>query len=181
MGQALISNNNLTVKSILFGLKKQLVYIPTGSPVKAIKKNYHSDAISSLRRIIESNSKGLAAAVKAFNSPTQPIGNIELDMCISSDKNFVALQLLQFGEEYAYHPQIQDYVLTVSCSCPFFLCVETVQYILKLRYLCLCRSAPAYFCEFWHHFRRVSVESEKSCERSALLFRNVAGGGKPCP
>ena len=67
MGQALISNNNLTVKSILFGLKKQLVYIPTGSPVKAIKKNYHSDAISSLRRIIESNSKGLAAAVKAFN------------------------------------------------------------------------------------------------------------------
>lgn len=104
MGQALISNNNLTVKSILFGLKKQLVYIPTGSPVKAIKKNYHSDAISSLRRIIESNSKGLAAAVKAFNSPTQPIGNVELDMCISSDKNFVALQLLQFGEEYAYHP-----------------------------------------------------------------------------
>ena len=104
IGQALLNNNNLTVKSIFFGLKKQLVYVPTGSPVKVIKKNYNSDAIAPLRRIIENDSKGLASAVKAFKSQTKPLGNLELDICVSEDKNFVALQLLQFGEEYAYHP-----------------------------------------------------------------------------
>lgn len=104
MGQALLNNNNLRVKSALFGLKKQLVYVPTGSPVKVIRDNYHADAIAPLQRIIESDSKGLAAAVKSFRAKKQPIGNVELDICISDDKNFVALQLLQFGDEYTYHP-----------------------------------------------------------------------------
>ena len=104
MGQALLNNNNLTVKSTLFGLMKRLVYVPTGSPVKVIRDNYHVDAIAPLQRIIESEPKGLAAAIKSFRAKKQPIGNVELDICISDDKNFVALQLLQFGDEYAYHP-----------------------------------------------------------------------------
>ena len=104
MGQALLNNNNLTVKSTLFGLMKRLVYVPTGSPVKVIRDNYNVDAIAPLQRIIESEPKGLAAAIKSFRAKKQPIGNVELDICISDDKNFVALQLLQFGDEYAYHP-----------------------------------------------------------------------------
>ena len=104
MGQALLNNNNLRVKSALFGLKKQLVYVPTGSPVKVIRDNYHADAIAPLQRIIESDSKGLVAAIKSFRAKKQPIGNVELDICISDDRNFVALQLLQFGDEYTYHP-----------------------------------------------------------------------------
>ena len=104
MANALLAHEKLSIKSTLFGLKKQLVYIPTGSPVKVIRDNYHADAIAPLQRIIESDSKGLATAVKAFRVKKQPIGNVELDICISDDKNFVALQLLQFGDEYAYHP-----------------------------------------------------------------------------
>ena len=104
MGQALLNNNNLRVKSALFGLKKQLVYVPTDSPVKVIRDNYHADAIAPLQRIIESDSKGLVAAIKSFRAKKQPIGNVELDICISDDRNFVALQLLQFGDEYTYHP-----------------------------------------------------------------------------
>ena len=104
MAQALLSNNNLSVQTTLFGLKKCLVYMPTGSPVKVSRYNYHADAIAPLQRIIESDGKGLTAAVKAFRAQKQAIGNVELDVCISQDKNFVALQLLQFGDEYAYHP-----------------------------------------------------------------------------
>ena len=104
MAQALLSNNNLSVQSTLFGLQKRLVYVPTGSPVKVLRINYHSDAIAPLQRIIECEDKGLAAAVKAFHAQQQAVGNVELDVCLSQDKNFVALQLLQFGDEYAYHP-----------------------------------------------------------------------------
>lgn len=104
MANALLAHEKLSVKSILFGLKKRLVYIPTGSPVKVIRDNYHADAVDQLRRIIESDDKGLAAAVKSFRAKKQPIGNVELDICLSEDKNFVALQLLRFGDEYAYHP-----------------------------------------------------------------------------
>ena len=104
MAQALLSHNNLRVQSTLFGLKKRLVYVTTGSPVKAFKLNYHADAVAPLQRIIESQGKELAAAVKAFRAKQQALGNVELDACVSQDKNFVALQLLQFGDEYAYHP-----------------------------------------------------------------------------
>ncbi len=104
MANALLAHEKLSVKSTLFGLKKQLVYFPTGSPLKVIKDNYHADAIDQLQRVINSDSKGLAAAVKSFHAKKQPIGNVELDICVSEDKNFVALQLLRFGDEYAYHP-----------------------------------------------------------------------------
>lgn len=104
MANALLAHEKLSVKSILFGLKKLLVYIPTGSPVKVIRDNYHADAVDQLQRIIESDDKGLAAAVKSFRAKKQPIGNVQLDICLSEDKNFVALQLLRFGDEYAYHP-----------------------------------------------------------------------------
>lgn len=104
MAEALLSNNNLRVESTLFGLIKRLVYAPTGSPVKVFRYNYHADAIAPLQRIIESEDKGLNAAVKAFRAQKQAVGNVELDVCLSQDKNFVALQLLQFGDEYAYHP-----------------------------------------------------------------------------
>lgn len=104
MCQALLANKNLTVNPVLFGLKKRLVYVPTASPIKVIRDNYHADAIGQLKRIIESEPNGLAAAVKAFRAEKQAIGNVELDICISADKNFVALQLLQFGDQYSYHP-----------------------------------------------------------------------------
>ena len=104
MAEALLSNNNLSVESTLFGLIKRLVYAPTGSPVKVFRYNYHADAIAPLQRIIESEDKGLNAAVKAFRAQKQAVGYVELDVCLSQDKNFVALQLLQFGDEYAYHP-----------------------------------------------------------------------------
>ncbi len=104
MANDLLAHEKLSVKSILFGLKKRLVYIPTGSPVKVIRDNYHADAVDQLQRIIESDDKGLAAAVKSFRAKKQPIGNVELDICLSEDKNFVAMQLLRFGDEYAYHP-----------------------------------------------------------------------------
>ena len=104
MANALLVHEKLSVKSTLFGLKKRLVYIPTGSPVKVIRNNYHADAVDQLQRIIESDDKGLAAAVKSFRAKKQPIGNVELDICLSEDKNIVALQLLRFDDEYAYHP-----------------------------------------------------------------------------
>lgn len=104
MSQALLSNDYLTVKTTLFGLRKQLIYVPTGSPVKVIKNIYNAEAVAPLRRIIESDPIGLADAVKAFRAEKLSIGNVELDICMSDDKNFVALQMLQFGELYSYHP-----------------------------------------------------------------------------
>ncbi len=103
MAQEVLSNKNVKVVSTMMGLSKKLVYAPTGATVKVNKFNYNPEAVSHLQRVIESNGKGLAAAVKACRVTQQAIGNIELDACISTDKQFVALQLLQFGD-YRYHP-----------------------------------------------------------------------------
>lgn len=96
MAQALLSHDKLTVKSSLSGLKKQLVYTPTGSPLRVIRNNYNPEALPHLERIINSDGKGLPAAVKACNIQKLEIGNIELDACVSQDKQFVALQVLRF-------------------------------------------------------------------------------------
>ena len=104
MAQALLSHPSLTVKSGLFGLVKKLVYTPTGSPLRVIKNNYNPESLPQLQRIIEAGSaKEVVAAVRACNVNKLEIGNIELDACVSADRQFVALQLLQFGD-YAYRP-----------------------------------------------------------------------------
>lgn len=102
MAQALMSHNNIQVKKSFFGQK--LIYSPTSSPVKLVKQNYPPEALPKLRRIVEAGSQGeLVAAFKALNVQKQAIGNVELDACVSADKNFVAVQLLQFAD-YTYRP-----------------------------------------------------------------------------
>ena len=103
MAQELLSHNNLQVVSSLFGLSRKLVYAPTGATVNVKKINYDNDAVAHLQRVIDSDGKGLNADVKACRIHKQEIGNIELDACISTDKQFVALQMLQFID-YTYQP-----------------------------------------------------------------------------
>lgn len=103
MAPELLSHQNLRVVSSMMGLSKKLVYITTGATVRATKYNYNADAVPQLERIIESDGKGLAAAIKSCRASSVEIGNIELDACVSADKQFVALQLLQFSD-YTYHP-----------------------------------------------------------------------------
>lgn len=103
MAQELLSHNNLQVVSSLFGLSRKLVYAPTGATVNVKKINYDHDAVAHLQRVIDSDGKELNAAVKACRIHKQEIGNIELDACISTDKQFVALQMLQFID-YTYQP-----------------------------------------------------------------------------
>lgn len=103
MSQELLSHPSLRVVSSMMGLSKQLQYVTTGSPVKVMKLNYNGEAISHLQRVIDAEGKELGAAVKACRVRSMEIGNVELDACVSADKQFVALQLLQFSD-YLYHP-----------------------------------------------------------------------------
>ncbi len=101
MSDELLSRKDLSVTSSMLGLSKKLVYSTTGATVNVKKYNFNSEAVAHLQRVIESDGKGLAAAVKACRVQKLEIGNIELDACISTDKQFVALQLLQFID-YTY-------------------------------------------------------------------------------
>ena len=103
MTAELLSHKNLRIVSSMLGLSKKLVYIPTGATVNVKKYNYNPEAVPHLQRVIESEGKSLAAAVKACRAQKLAIGNVELDVCISADKQFVAMQLLQFSD-YTYHP-----------------------------------------------------------------------------
>jgi len=102
MSAELLSRNDLRVTSTMLGLSKKLVYITTGATVNVKRYNFNPEAVSHLQRVIESEGKELTAAVKACRVQQLEIGNIELDACISTDKRFVALQLLQFSD-YSYH------------------------------------------------------------------------------
>jgi len=103
MAEELLSHQNIRVVSTMLGLSKKLVYIPTGATINVKQYNSQPDAVAHLQRVIESEGKGLAAAVKSCHVKSEPIGNIELDACVSTDRQFVALQLQQYSD-YTYHP-----------------------------------------------------------------------------
>ena len=76
-----------------FWKTKQLVYAPTGSGMKERTMFYGSAVLDQLEHLIESGdfSNNTFRKLKSSSS-----GNVRLDVLISNDANFVALQLFQF-------------------------------------------------------------------------------------
>lgn len=83
-----------------FWKAKQLVYAPTGSRIKEQTMFYQSVALDPLIHLVESGDffANICPELKSTSS-----GNVRLDILVSSDLNFVALQLFQFVP-YTYTP-----------------------------------------------------------------------------
>lgn len=82
----------------LFWKSKEIVYLPTGSVAKERSMFFDLKYIGKLTEMIENGNLDSEAGVKSESS-----GNVRMDIMISQDNKFAALQLFQFVP-YTYTP-----------------------------------------------------------------------------
>ena len=82
----------------LFWKSKEMVYLPTGSVTKERSMFFDLKHIGELTEMIERGNPDCEAGIKSESS-----GNVRMDIMISQDNKFAALQLFQFVP-YTYTP-----------------------------------------------------------------------------
>ena len=102
MAAAVSAYKNITIKKSLFSTKA--IYTPTGSTVKAMALEYSPSEGEKVKRLLDMPLDKMAAEIQQKGKPaTGANGNFRLELCLSDDRQFCAVQLLRFGD-FQYKP-----------------------------------------------------------------------------
>ena len=107
MGKAVSGHIHVAIKKSFFWLKQTGIYTPTMSPIEVRIYDFNQDLGRRIEKMLNSTEDKLEEAVKdigRINSVT--IGNVQLEVCLSQDHQFAALQLFRYAE-LMYHPVTQ--------------------------------------------------------------------------
>ena len=97
MAAALSAYQNIEIKKSLFSTKA--VYTPTQSQAKAIILEYSPSEGERVVRLLDMPLDKMAAEIQEKGKPVAGAnGNFRLELCLSDDRQFCALQLLRFGD-----------------------------------------------------------------------------------
>lgn len=98
MADAVFSKGCVSVEKSFFGLKENLSYLPTNSKIDVLQHEFTPENGRKIENILSTNASSLENAVKTVGKvPTTMVGNMRLDICVSRDRRFAALQLFRFG------------------------------------------------------------------------------------
>ena len=102
MAAALSAYMHIDIKKSLFSTKA--IYMPTQSQVKVYILEYSPSEGERVERLLEMPSDQMAADIQQKGKPLAGAnGNFRLELCLSDDRQFCALQLLRFGD-FQYKP-----------------------------------------------------------------------------
>ena len=102
MAAALSAHRHIEIKKSLFSIKA--VYTPTQSRAKAVILEYSPSEGERVERLLDMPLDKMAADIEQKGKPvTGANGNFRLELCLSDDHQFCALQLLRFGD-FQYKP-----------------------------------------------------------------------------
>ena len=86
-------------KPICFGLFSKLVYAPTDSSLDFKDRLYGAVVRDELKELFSLNEQALEKRLAKINCYEQAVnGNLMVECCVSKDKEFVALRLMQFAQ-----------------------------------------------------------------------------------
>ena len=102
MAAALSAHPYVTFKRSLFSAKA--VYTPTQSQIKVIILEYSPSEGERLERLLAMPLDKMAEHIAQKGKPSAGAnGNFRLELCLSDDHQFCALQLFRFSD-FVYHP-----------------------------------------------------------------------------
>ena len=102
MAAALSAYQHIEIKKSLFSTKA--IYTPTQSQAKAIILEYSPSEGERVARLLDMPLDKMAADIQQKGKPVAGAnGNFRLEVCLSDDHQFCALQLLRFGD-FQYNP-----------------------------------------------------------------------------
>ncbi len=120
MAAAISACKNITIKKSLFSTKT--IYMPTGSTVKAMVLEYSPSEGEKVQHLLDMPLDKMAADIAQKGKPAAGAnGNFRLEVCLSDDRQFCALQLFRFVD-FSYRPLFE----------PRFYEGTDVEYIAKL-------------------------------------------------
>ena len=102
MAAALSTYQNIEIKKSLFSTKA--VYTPTQSQAKPVVLEYTPTEGARVARLLDMPLDKMAADIQQKGKPVAGAnGNFRLELCLSDDRQFCALQLFRFGD-FQYKP-----------------------------------------------------------------------------
>lgn len=86
-------------KNVCFGLFSHFVYQPTGSRLRFVSQPYGAVVREELKDLFRLDDVAFARRMGKCSTYEQAVnGNLMLEACISADKQFAALRLLQWSQ-----------------------------------------------------------------------------------
>jgi len=102
MAAAVSAYDHITIKKSLFSTK--VIYTPTGSPVKVMALDYSPAEGEKVERLLNMPLDKMAASIEQNGKPAAGVnGNYRLEVCLSDDRQFCAIQLFRFAD-FSYRP-----------------------------------------------------------------------------
>lgn len=104
MAKTVSSHAHISTQKTFFGLLTKAYYIPTGSTIRSYENYFRPelhDDLTALFTLKEEQMSHFISRLKGVKSV--PNGNLRLDLCVSDDRQFVAIQLYQF-QNFLYRP-----------------------------------------------------------------------------
>jgi hypothetical protein len=102
MAAALSAYQHIEIKKSLFSTKA--IYTPTQSLAKAIILEYSPSEGERVARLLDMPLDKMAAEIQQKGKPVAGVnGNFRLEVCLSDDHQFCAVQLFRFGD-FQYKP-----------------------------------------------------------------------------
>lgn len=90
-------HSNIACKSVCFGLIKKLYYKPTNSSLKSVELYFGPKDKDKLLSLFQLQGDALISFAKKQHLDEKMNGNMLLEAFISSDRQFIALQLSQYS------------------------------------------------------------------------------------
>ena len=102
MAAALSAYQHIEIKKSLFSTKA--IYTPTQSLAKAVILEYSPSEGERIARLLDMPLDKMAADIQQKGKPVAGAnGNFRLELCLSDDRQFCALQLFRFAD-FQYKP-----------------------------------------------------------------------------
>lgn len=103
MAAALSNHQHISIKKGFLGLSKTVVYTPTNATVDLSIQEFAPDAEKRLIQLLNASADNLEAEIKKGKLINTPVGHLRLEIALSKDRHFVALQLFRFTD-FSYSP-----------------------------------------------------------------------------
>ena len=104
MAAAVSNEKDITVTESFFGLCEKAIYTPTGSRVKADTYEYSQSNGERLITLVDGGIKELEKELeRGVIVKATPVGHIRAEVCVSDDRQFLALNILRFSN-FKYVP-----------------------------------------------------------------------------
>lgn len=97
MAAAVSSHSNISIKKSLFSTKA--LYTPTLSSIKVIVQEYAPADGERVERLLRLSPDKMASEMAQKGKPAStPVGHYRLEVCLSDDHQFCAMQLFRFAD-----------------------------------------------------------------------------------